>query len=89
MVRSGKTSNGDKVAYGEATMRGSGRRYFKIPPMIDHQAGSFLVDRLRLLRAAARPHSIAAAHLGRVLQHRVGELGGPRPGEADLDAARP
>jgi hypothetical protein len=36
-------------------MRGGGRRYFKIPPMIDHQAGSFLVDRLRLLGALVMP----------------------------------
>ena len=55
MVRSGKTSNGDKAAHGEATMRGSGRRYFKIPPMIDHQAGSFFFDRLRLLGTLVMP----------------------------------
>ncbi len=36
-------------------MRGGGRRYFKIPPMIDHQAGSFLVDRLRLLGTLVMP----------------------------------
>ena len=55
MARSGETSNGDKAAHGEATMRGGGGRYFKIPPMIDHQAGSFLVDRLRLLGALVMP----------------------------------
>jgi hypothetical protein len=55
MARSGETSNGDKAAHGEATMRGGGRRYFKIPPMIDHQAGSFLVDRLRLLGMLVMP----------------------------------
>ena len=55
MARSGETSNGDKAAHGEATMRGGGRRYFKIPPMIDHQAGSFLVDRLRLLGTLVMP----------------------------------
>jgi hypothetical protein len=55
MARSGETSNGYKAAHGEATMRGGGRRYFKIPPMIDHQAGSFLVDRLRLLGALVMP----------------------------------
>ena len=55
MARSGETSNGDKAAHGEATMRGGGGRYFKIPPMIDHQAGSFLVDRLRLLGALVVP----------------------------------
>ncbi len=36
-------------------MRGGARRYFKIPPVIDHQAGSFLVDRLRLLGALLMP----------------------------------
>ena len=55
MARSGETSNGDKAAHGEATMGGGGRRYFKIPPMIDHQAGSFLVDRLRLLGTLVMP----------------------------------
>ena len=55
MARSGETSNGDKAAHGKATMRGGGGRYFKIPPMIDHQAGSFLVDRLRLLGALVMP----------------------------------
>ena len=55
MARSGETSNSDKAAHGEATMRGGGGRYFKIPPMIDHQAGSFLVDRLRLLGALVMP----------------------------------
>ena len=55
MARSGETSNGDTAAHGEATMRGGGARYFKIPPMIDHQAGSFLVDRLRLLGALVMP----------------------------------
>ena len=54
MARSGETSNGDKAAHGEATMHG-GRRYFKIPPMIEHQAGSFLVDRLRLLGTLVMP----------------------------------
>ena len=55
MVSSRETSNGDKAAHGEAIMRGVGRRYFKIPPMIDHQAGSFLVDRLRLLGTLVMP----------------------------------
>lgn len=36
-------------------MRGGARRYFKIPPVIDHQAGSFLADRLRLLGALLMP----------------------------------
>ena len=36
-------------------MRGGPRRYFKIPPVIDHQARSFLVDRLRLLVALLMP----------------------------------
>ena len=56
MARSGETSStGDKAAHGKATMRGGARRYFKIPPVIDHQAGSFLADRLRLLGALLMP----------------------------------
>ena len=55
MAASGETSTGDKAAHGDATMRGGARRYFKIPPVIDHQAGSFLVDRLRLLGALLMP----------------------------------
>ena len=56
MARSGETSStGDKGAHGNATMRGGARRYFKIPPVIDHQAGSFLADRLRLLGALLMP----------------------------------
>ncbi len=55
MAASGETSTGDKAAHGDATKRGGARRYFKIPPVIDHQAGSFLVDRLRLLGALLMP----------------------------------
>ena len=56
MARSRETSStGDKAAHGKATMRGGTRRYFKIPPVIDHQAGSFLADRLRLLGALLMP----------------------------------
>ena len=56
MARSGETSStGDKAAHGKATMRGGARRYFKIPPVIDHQGGSFLADRLRLLGALLMP----------------------------------
>ena len=56
MVGSGETSSsGDKTTHGEATRGGGARRYFKIPPMIDHQAGSFLADRLRLLGALLMP----------------------------------
>ncbi len=56
MARSGETSStGDKAAHGKATMRGGARRYFKIPPVIDHQAGSLLADRLRLLGALLMP----------------------------------
>ncbi len=36
-------------------MRGGARRYFKIPPVIDHQAGSLLADRLRLLGTLLMP----------------------------------
>ena len=56
MARSGETSStGDKAAHGKATMRGGARRYFKIPPVIDHRAGSFLADRLRLLGPLLMP----------------------------------
>ena len=55
MARSGETSNGDKATHGKATLGGGGHRYFKIPPMIDHQAGSFLADRLRLLGTLVMP----------------------------------
>ena len=55
MARSGETSTNNKAAHGQATRRGGARRYFKIPPVIDHQAGSFLVDRLRLLGALLVP----------------------------------
>ena len=56
MARSGETSStSDKAAHGKATMRGGARRYFKIPPVIDHQAGSFLAGRLRLLGALLMP----------------------------------
>ena len=55
MKRSGESSTGDKAAHGEATTSGSARRYFNIPPVIDHQAGSFLADRLRLLGALLMP----------------------------------
>ena len=55
MAASEETSTGDKAAHGDATKRGGARRYFKIPPVIDHQAGSFLVDRLRLLGALLMP----------------------------------
>ena len=59
MARSGETSTtdhqGDTAAHGDKTMRGGGRRNFKIPPVIDHRAGSFLADRLRLLLALFMP----------------------------------
>ena len=59
MARSGETSTtdhqGDTAAHGDKTMRGGARRNFKIPPVIDHRAGSFLADRLRLLLALFMP----------------------------------
>ena len=56
MARTGETSStGDNATRGNARTRGGARRYFKIPPVIDHQAGSFLVDRLRLLGGLLMP----------------------------------
>jgi|LXNH01.1.fsa_nt_gb hypothetical protein len=43
-----KTS-GDTSSTGNHSASAGSRGYFKIPPVIDHQAGSFFADRLRLL----------------------------------------
>lgn len=68
MARSGETSStGDKGAHGNATMRGGARRYFKIPPVIDHQAGSFLADRLRLLGGVINAAALAALFAGSII----------------------